>query len=114
MLTIDQALQIATGSVRRTVSTDLFDRSQNATLERCGVTTEQHLDLFTRSVAEGVRQAGHTIPYASLRSIDRDSTIKDVVQTILAYSLPGDDTFEEPPDPPEGSGGDDMFEEPAG
>ena len=114
MLTLAQAMQIAKRSVQRITGQPVIAGAAN-TLEDCGISDDSQANVLIDSVTHEVVLFGHTISKSHLRSIDRKSTIRDMAQIIMAYSLPGDDPFEEPTelDPPSPAG-DDTFEEPPG
>ncbi len=112
MLTLDQALEIATRSVQRITQQPVFGPS--APLAACGISNDAKLNAFIAAVVHEVGQFGYTISESNLSSLDRNTTIDNVAHVIAAYSLPGDDPFEEPSEPPINSGGDDTFEEPPG
>src|SRR5690242_9654672 len=96
MLTFDQAMKIVVGSAR-TVAQDPTIHA-NSTLGDCGLFDYGQFDVFLDYVVHEVEGSGHRIQKSRLRSLDRQSMIRDVAQIIQLFSLPGDDPFEEPPD----------------
>ena len=97
MLTFDQTMRI----VLETARTVMRDHSiaSNTRLRECGLGDDQRLALFLDSLVRTVRESGYRIRKSDLESsIDRNSTMYSVADLIMEYSLPGDDTFPEPPD----------------
>ena len=101
MLTFDQAMRIVVGSAR-TVAQDPTIGA-NSTLGDCGLFDYGQFNVFLNYVVHEVEGSGYRIQKSRLRSLDRHLMIQDVAQIIQLFSLPGDDTFEEPPDDEEES-----------
>jgi len=95
MLTMTKALEITIASVRRVRFQDALDN--DSTLQDYGLYNDEELDLLRHDVRELVKQSGHWIALSRLRILNENSTIFDVARTISSFSLPGDETFEEPP-----------------
>jgi len=66
------------------------------TLKDCGITTPSLRDRLLHEVGIQVRLRGFKIHPRFLRSLNIDSDVGSLVQTIL-WSLPGDEDFEDPP-----------------
>ncbi|HKU72312.1 MAG TPA: hypothetical protein VJR02_00195 [Pyrinomonadaceae bacterium] len=112
MLTIKEGLQIAQESARRVQKTPVPEVNvQNVTLENYGLDSPSDFELLRLHIDSLVRQRAHIIDASNLMLVNRSSRIADLAQLICRFSLPGDEGFEEPLDPPT-PGGDEGFDEP--
>jgi len=95
MLTYPKAVIIVNDSVQEVAKIQPEDLY--LTLRDSGIATSSHLDVLKNVVHIQLGNSGYSIHHSSLNMIHVHSTIDDLVQTICAYSLPGDEPFEEPP-----------------